>query len=363
MKFVLSHKDPVGTLDKAFGLARSGDVILIEDGEHYTQGSWLFDDQGHQMATAGVVIENKGTIRLSGQARKRFLDGNGIHQLRVDRDFWFRFGKGVCLYGGTYDFNESAFADGLSPWYCLGIRFVEGGACNVDDITITGLRGTYRGRGAAISSPDAEAFPLSMEGKPASFTWSRVRVHDCAPESYVSAIFPGGSEKVEPGTRIFVRDCHTDLGGKNWAGYSSNIVSKDASETPVEFIGCESEGCQRGFHNDTGPTQVRLSNCEFSSEYCGVSLSDGTPDMVRNVVLQSCTLNDDCGVIMEGPAANTVVAHNCLFPGSRYGYAEQANSRLVVINPRSPDGVKPLFQTLKDGTMIRNLNDRRLVLA
>ena len=152
-----------------------------------------------------------------------------------------------------------------------------------------------------------------------------------------------------------------DHGKDNWACYSSNVMSKDSSVVPVYFRDCKGRGAHRGFHNDTGPTMAVLENCEFEFSYCGVALADGTADQIRNVVLRNCTLNGDCGVIMEGTAQNTVVAVDTSFSGSRFGYVEQANSRLIVMGGARPNS--PLFQTLKDGSMVRNLSDRRLVVA
>jgi len=359
MKYTVTEKDPEGQLDKAFSLARAGDWISVE-GRHPTAGAWAFPQQNYCMAADGVTVENKGVIYLSPNAQRTYVDGRGATRFRPDRDFWFRWGNGVKLYGGVYDLNEKAFAGGATPWYCLGMRFM-GGACDVDDITIEGLRGTYPNRGAGIASPDAEAFPLSMEGKPQSFTWSRVVVRNSAPDSYCGAIFPGGTVPADPGTVIRVSNCNVDHGKDNWACYSSNVVSSDSSVVPVYFSGCIGRGAHRGFHNDTGPTMTALSNCDFYFSHCGVALAGGTPDQIRNVVLKGCDLHGDCGVIMEGDAQNTVIAVSTDFDGTRFGYAEKPNSRLIVIGGEHPN--KPRFQTLQNGSMVYNLSDRRLVVS
>lgn len=375
-------------IDLAFKYAKGpsednpgGDFVVIEDGEHETTGCW--NKEGYTLTQQGVILENRGVLRMSPNPDPR---ANG--KVRVDRDLWFQFGRNTKLYGGTYDLNEKAFLSpswSPNPWYACGIRFPDGGACDVDDVDIIGLRG--RPKDSTFGGPTAtngvEAFALSMGGKPGDierdefgkpvltggaykpvgFAWSRVRVHDVAPDSYVSGVFPGGKVLADAGVKVDINDCVVDLGKGNWFEFSASIETTDQSVIPVTFRRCTGRGAQRGFHNDTGNTFARIENSKFEFEWAGISLYDGDTSSVRVVLIVASDLIGDCGVDLQGPGMNTVILCGTKFTGERFGSSLAPNGRIIVIDPITDPAKTPKFQTFPNGTPIRSLDDRRMVLS
>lgn len=284
-------------LDRALRLAREpGDVIVADEGLPLeTRGPWSFPEVGYIPLAPQVTLDVRGSsVTLTDPETKT----NG--KPRVDRDLeLFRFGAGATILGGHWNGNHAAFPD----WYVSGLRCIGGGDYHVEGLDIVGLRGAYK-----TDTPlgAVEVFAISNQGRPGNFVIANCRVHDCAPNAYVSGIFPGGSEPSDKQGQV--SNCDVDLSNDNWFAFSAS--GESYGKPTVVFRGCTGSA-RRGFHNDTGSTHALMEDCKLTGTWAPVTFVGKDPKLSRVLGLRRCTLTGTLAVEWQDSAQGGIVFEGC----------------------------------------------------
>lgn len=347
--------------DAALRIARGPDDVIqfVNVDQVETMGPWAFPEFNYRSIGRCKIDSGKARIVLSPNATRKTLSGGTLVD-RPDRDIPIAFAeRDAEILGGVWDCNQGAFrnSDPSKSWFTSGIRFEDGGDYTALGVTVIGMRGTYRNRGAKTLNPDVEVFGISSNGLPGvGHLIQDCVVEGCADDSYCSGIMSGGSIKIptnqipEGATRLgMVSGCRVDLGSKNWFAFSSNVETEDRNlGLYVDFLACKGRGVERGFHNDTGGTLARLRMVDLEGAWCDISIAGGIAADRRTVVVENCDLRSSTAIdlALSNGQATVIVRTSRVAGGTRHGSISGAGSILI---DRQSLGGKPAVWQLFNG--------------